>query len=95
MTEPCHNDIITLVDARYLFWVNYCNYYSNELKLMNASLVSKQDYVPRFPSLHNTLYRWHIITVNYNKVSSRSYLGPRVTYFGKLLELLLKRASKD
>jgi hypothetical protein len=64
-----------------------------ELKWMNTSLVSKQEYAPSIQYLHNT-YRY-IITVYYNEVSSRPYIGPRGSYFGKLLELLPKGAKVD
>jgi hypothetical protein len=61
---------------------------------MDASLVSKQDLDPTLQTIHNT-YRQHVATVNELKVPQMPSFGPTTTYFGKLLEIVLKWAKVD
>ncbi len=61
---------------------------------VDACLLFKPDYVNWVPSAHKT-YVKHIITVNRHKVPHMPCIGPRTTYFGKLLEFFFKKAKID
>ena len=58
---------------------------------MDASLVSEQDQAATFPTFSNT-YSLHIVTLYCMAGSPWPSIGCNGTYFGKLLEILPKRA---
>jgi hypothetical protein len=86
-----------------VYWIQRCSYSGKLLEvLLKGAKVDgcKPNFSARLrkllviSSLDNT-YIYHIMTVNENEVSLRQYIGPRGSYFGKLLELLLKGAKVD